>query len=173
MADREQIALQARGLITERGEDVAGFTVPRLMLLVPLALKSLAQRVAYRADYEDMQADFVVTPVAGVFTLDDSVLAERVTKTGELIIGGAAAKAHETFDALTARWPKDLRHYCVTGRQVHIKELTTGLLGTCVTPGVLTANRIPPLDELLARYDAELAADTAALALSGVKEVAG
>jgi hypothetical protein len=173
MADREQIALQARALLTERGEAAVGFTVPRLMALVPLALKALAQRVAYRADYEDMQADFAVTPVAGVFTLDDSILAERVTKTGELVIGGAAAKAHETFDALTARWPKDLRHYCVTGRQVHIRELTTGALGTCVTPGVLTASRIPTLAQLLARYDAELAADTAALALARMKEAAG
>lgn len=164
MADRETIAVQALE-ITGVGPD----ELPRLMALVPLALKSLAQRVAYRADYEELQHDFAVTPVAGVFTLDDSVLAERVTKTGELVIGGAAAKAHETFDELTARWPTDLRHYCVTGRQVHVKELTTGLLGTCATPGVLTANRVPPLDELPARYGAELAAEVAQMALSGLK----
>jgi hypothetical protein len=147
------------------------------MSFVPAALKNLAVSVAGRSqneEYQELQKDFDVTAAAGVITLTDAtILHSWIVKTGQLVLGGIVAKPHEFYNEITIRQPADVYHFAMRNRKIYVKDITTGLLGTCTASGTLTANRIPTLAESPDRYDQELVDEVVNLALSGVVRVEG
>lgn len=167
--DAQYFAEQARDRISEKSDVEAGVSVPVLISIVPDALNSLAVKVAGRDDYEELQKDVAVTAVSGVITIaDTTVLIAWIVRTGQLVLNNVMAKPHESYDEITIRQPADVYHFAVRNRKIYVRDITTGLLGTCSQSGTLTVNYVPTLALLPERYERELVDEIVRIALSKV-----
>lgn len=131
---------------------------PRLITMVPGALKSLALKVAYRSDFETLRKEINVNCVAGVITLADATLLVQVLlETGELILDGKVAEAAPSFHDLTLKLPTDVYRWTLRGStKIYVTDLITGALATVNKAGTLTANYIATLLELPDSLDKDL-----------------
>lgn len=169
----ESIAQLARERITELGEDVAGFTIPRLQALVPDALNNLCIKIAYREDYKNVRKEIAVSVINGIITVSDAtILMDTVPLTGTLFLGGVYSRPHESYETLLSRLPTDTNHHALRNQKIHVKAVTTGALGTAGgsggLAGTLDASFLATLSELPSRYDRELVDEVVALALNKV-----
>lgn len=139
----------------------------RCIPAVPIALKALAERVAYRSDYEAFRHDFDVTCTDGVIgSLDASIFLGVLLQTGELILEDLVAKTVPRDQDLYLVMPTDQYYWSLRGGEIIVKEITTGTLGTADGSGTLTANRYVSLPDLPVAYEEELVKEVVGL-LSG------
>lgn len=162
-------AQMARDRITEKSEAEAGFSVITIEGFVDDALNNLTVKVAGREDFRELQKSYSVTAAAGVIALPDAtVLVDWLAQNGTLILGGKVFKALDSYYELTLRRATDTGWWTVHNRQIHIRDITTGTLGTCVLTGTLVASNVPTLSELPARYERELVDELVKLTLGKV-----
>lgn len=131
---------------------------PRLVTMVPGALKSLALKVARRSDYATLRKEIAVNCVAGVITLADAtILVQVLLETGELILDGKVAKAAPSFHDLTLKMPTDVYRWSLRGpTKIYVTDLVTGALNAVNKAGTLTFNSIPTLAEMPDSLDKDL-----------------
>jgi len=131
---------------------------PRLITMVPGALKSLALKVARRSDFETLRKEINVNCAAGVITLADATLLVQVLlETGELILDGKVAKAAPSYHDLTLKMPTDVYRWSLRApSKIYVTDLVTGALGTVNKAGTLTFNYTPTLAEMPDSLDKEL-----------------
>lgn len=135
--------------------------VPRIKTLINDALKSLAYKVARRADFEAWRKEIAVTCTAGVITLaDTSILVEVLLDTGELILNGKYAKAAPSFQELTLKMPTDVYRWSLRGpTKIYVTDLATGALGTVNQTGTVAFNATLTLSEMPDAYDEQLSTE--------------
>lgn len=126
--------------------------------MVPIALKSLALRVARRADFETMRKRIPVNCINGVIALADStIIVQVLLETGVLILDGKVADSVPSYHDLTLKMVADVYHWSLLiPTEIHVTDLQTGTLGTVNKNGSLTANYVPTLAEMDSVYDEEL-----------------
>lgn len=167
--DEETAATRARAHITSEGEDNVGYTVPRIMALIPEALNRLGVKVSTSDDREEFQVTLTpgsgLTLAAGVATITDgTVIKNSIPMGGSVTVTASGvkslAKPLPNYNALFANVVQaDCFHYALLGVDIHFKDKSTGAVDVITGTGVsisVTASRIPTLAQLSGRYQQEL-----------------
>lgn len=149
---REQIGVLAR---RRTGADES--ERPRFEALVDDALKSLARKVARRADFREFRKTVNVTSVSGVITLsDDTVLFETLAETGVLILNGVTVRWVARRADLTLKKPRDAYEASVAGRLIYVVDYPAGATGVVSQSGTLECSCVLTLVQMPGNYDEEL-----------------
>lgn len=151
---KNDIAKRARERITDWPEAKVGYTVPRLETIVDAALLRVALDVSKSADFAELQKSFNLTSVSGIAPFTDAtMLIDSIHQVGQVTISGALALWKPSLKALTAAQALDYYHYTVLGRNVYIKTVTTGAMGSFAGTVVVYCNYVPDMTALPARYE--------------------
>jgi hypothetical protein len=126
--------------------------------MVPLALKSLALKIARRSDFENLRKPPInVNCINGVVAIPGAtILLQVLPETGVLILDGKLTKSAPSYNDLDTKLPADVYRWALLGGSIIVKDLVTGAFGTVNKAGTLTANYLPTLLELPDQYDEEL-----------------
>lgn len=181
--DEETVATRAREHITDEGEADVGYTIPRIMALIPEALNRLGVKVAASEDREEFQVTLTpgsgLTLAAGVATItDDTVIKNSIPMGGSVTVTAsgvtAIAKPLPNYNALFASVTQvDLWHYAMLGTAIHFKDKSTGAVDVITGTGVsvsVTASRVPTLAQVKGRYQQELVEILAKVAREQLKK---
>jgi len=153
--------------------NLAPADVPRIKTLIPGALKSLALKVARRADFEALRGEFASNIVNGVIALNNpAIILQVLPDTGVLLVNGQISKSAPSYHALREKVPNDIYRWALLGQTIHVKDINIGALGTVNQPFTLTYSRIPTLADIPDSYDDELADETVLLASGKVEDSA-
>lgn len=146
--------------------------LPRLKVMVPLALKSLALKIARRSDFENLRKPPInVNCINGVIAIPSpAILLQALLETGLLILDGKTTKAAPNYHDLDTKLPADVYRWTLLGGSIVVKDLVTGAFGTVNKAGTLTANYLPTLLELPDQYDEELTEEVCILATGKVEK---
>lgn len=134
--------------LVNAGADPTKVKIPNLLALIPDALELLGKRVAAGDDYEGLQMDFDVTPIAGVADLavvSDGILFDLARARVRVAASDVTLQPIDSLETLqNGDLPNDQVWYAQEGSTLRFRS-TTPSLTNYVTPVKVKANYIPSL----------------------------